>query len=237
MNVLVIEYEKTKAQKIKALLSQIDDSIQVIGITDNMQTAAVWLAENREPDLILANEEVVPFRHAKKNSDIKAIVTFSTISEEYNFAAYRYKPMRRLLIANNEKTWSPEKNKNYHNGNDRETTSGSFKERFLVKQGQRLLSIPVSQVAYFFSQERFIFLKTFDSQKFLVEYRMEQLEKLLSPDAFFRINRSHIISLATVKEIHAYFGNRLKLYLSPAADKEIIVSRKRVADFKEWLDK
>jgi DNA-binding LytR/AlgR family response regulator len=237
MNVLVIEYEKTKAQKIKDLLSQIDDSIQVIGITNNMQTAAAWLAKNKEPDIILANEEVVPFMHLKRSRDIKAVVTFSTISEEYNFAAYRYKTMRRLLNANNEKTRIPETNKKHLNSSDKDTFNSSFKERFLVKQGQRLLSIPVGQVAYFFSQERFIFLKTFDNQKFLVEYRIEQLEKLLSPDIFFRINRSHIISLTTVKEIHAYFGNRLKLYLSPAADKEIIVSRKRVNDFKDWLDK
>jgi DNA-binding LytR/AlgR family response regulator len=66
---------------------------------------------------------------------------------------------------------------------------------------------------------------------------MEQLENLLSPVSFFRINRSYIISLPTVKEIHSYFGNRLKLFLSPSPDKEIIVSRKRVNDFKEWLGK
>ena len=99
------------------------------------------------------------------------------------------------------------------------------------------MSIPVTQIAYFFSQERFIFLKTFDNQKFLLEYRIEQLENLLSPAMFFRINRSYIISLPTVKEIHSYFGNRLKLYLTPLPDKEIIVSRKRVNDFKEWLGK
>jgi two-component system, LytTR family, response regulator LytT len=70
-----------------------------------------------------------------------------------------------------------------------------------------------------------------------LEYRIEQLENLLSPALFFRINRSYIISLPTVREIHAYFGNRLKLYLSPATDKEIIVSRKRVNEFKAWLGK
>jgi len=63
------------------------------------------------------------------------------------------------------------------------------------------------------------------------------LENVLAPHLFFRINRSYIVSMQTVKEIHAYFGNRLKLYLTPAADKEVIVSRKRVTDFKEWLGK
>ena len=237
MNVLMIEYEKITAQKIKDLLYQIDDSIHIVGITDNMLTAAEWLTKNKIPDLILANETVMAGVENESTRKIKAMVTFSTISEEYNFAAFRYKTMRQILNkipATEERLLNLDK---YWDNNDKPLPAGVFKERFLVKQGQRLLSIPVTQIAYFFSQERFIFLKTFDNQKFLLEYRIEQLENLLSPAMFFRINRSYIISLPTVKEIHSYFGNRLKLYLTPLPDKEIIVSRKRVNDFKEWLGK
>ncbi len=237
MNVLVIEDEKTKVQKIRDLLNQIDDSINVVGVTDDMFMAAEWLIKNKTPDLILANEKVMADVEKESKRDIRAMVTFSTITEEYNFAAFRYKTIRHILNnihGTKEKLLNFEK---YWDNTDKTLAASPFKERFLVKQGQKLLSIPVSQVAYFFSQERFIFLKTFDNQKFLIEYRIEQLENLLSPNIFFRINRSFIISLPTVKEIHAYFGNRLKLYLSPATDKEIIVSRKRVSDFKQWLDK
>jgi DNA-binding LytR/AlgR family response regulator len=162
---------------------------------------------------------------------IRTVVTFSTFSEEYNFAAFRYKTMRQLFKV------MPQIVAPRSNADVNPTTKNNFKERFLVKQGQRLLSIPVNQVAYFFSEDRFIFLKTFDNQKFLLEYRMEKLETLISPALFFRVNRSHIISLPSVKDIHAYFGNRLKLYLNPASEKEVIVSRKRVNDFKEWLGK
>lgn len=237
MNVLMIEYEKITAQKIKDLLYQIDDSIHIVGITDDMFTAAEWLTKNKIPDLILANESVMAGIEKESSRKIRAMVTFSTITGEYNFAAFRYKTMRQLLNnmpAAEEKLLNIDK---YWDNSEKPLTAGAFKERFLVKQGQRLLSIPVTQIAYFFSQERFIFLKTFDNQKFLIEYRIEQLEDLLSPAMFFRINRSYIISLPTVKEIHSYFGNRLKLYLTPLPDKEIIVSRKRVNDFKEWLGK
>ncbi|MBN8676354.1 MAG: response regulator transcription factor [Chitinophagales bacterium] len=235
MNVLVIEYEKGMVQKIKDILSEIDDSIRVVGVTGDMFAAAEWLTKNNIPDLILANEEMMAEMNYK---DVKAVVTFSTKTAEYNFAAFRYKTIRQILNSlpgTEEKLLSFDQFTN--SNNSKAVTAGPFKERFLVKQGQRLLSIPVGQIAYFFSQERFIFFKTFDNQKFLLEYRIEQLENLLSPTMFFRVNRSFIISLPTVKEIHAYFGNRLKLYLSPATDKEVIVSRKRVNDFKEWLDK
>lgn len=235
MNVLVIEHEKKKAQQLRDLLTQIDDSIQVVGVTDDMMKTAEWLQRNKIPDLFLANATIMA--GMKTGSDIKTMVTISTLGGDFSFAAFRYKTIRQILSnipATEERLLHLTRN---GNETDKSLTAGAFKERFLVKQGQKLISIPVGQVAYFFSQDRFIFLKTFDNQKFLVEYRIEQLEDLLSPTAFFRVNRSYIISLATVKEIHSYFGNRLKLYLSPATDKDIIVSRKRVSDFKAWLGK
>jgi two-component system, LytTR family, response regulator LytT len=237
MNVLMIEQEKEIAQKIKELLSGIDESIHVVAVKDDMYAAAEWLDSNQVPDIILANTDVMAELEKKVNRDIKATVTFSTTTEAFNFHAFRYKTIRTILkdingAGESDKVFSQ---KNISVG--KTITVRSYKERFLVKQGQKLLSTPIDQIAYFFSDGRFIFFKTFDNQKFLLEYRIEQLEKLLPPDRFFRVNRTFVISLPTVKEIHAYFGNRLKLYLSPAADKEVIVSRKRVNDFKDWLGK
>ena len=235
MNVLVIEYEKGMVQKIKALLQSVDETIQVVGVTHDMFAAAEWLTRNKIPDLILANEGMIV--NSPNKEKIKAVVTLTIEKEAYHYQAFRYKTIRHLF---NDFPGTEERLLNfeqYYNPESRPQQTGNYKERFLVKQGQRLLSIPVNQIAYFFSQERFIFFKTTDNQKFLLEYRIEQLENMLNPEMFFRVNRSYIVSHLTVKEIHAYFGNRLKLYLSPAADKEIIVSRKRVSDFKEWLGK
>jgi len=237
MNVLVIEHEKIVAQKIKDLLYGIDESIRVVGVSNDMLAAAEWLDANTVPDIILANKEMMAELGNTVRRDIRATVTLSTTTEEFNFHAFRYKTIRHIL---NEIQGKDERNPppdHRHEKVSRILSPVSFKERFLVKQGQKLLSVPVDQVAYFFSQERFIFFKTFDNQKYLLEYRIEQLETILSPDQFFRVNRSFIISLPAVKEIHAYFGNRLKLYISPSTDKEVIVSRKRVSDFKEWLGK
>lgn len=236
MHVLVIEYEKGMAQKITDLLHEIDDSIRVVGITGSMTAAAEWLTRNKIPDLILTNERMMEDVDTKIARGIKAIVTFSTLHGNYNLAAFRYKTLLKFLHAMpgiEERV----ANIDDYQHNTIKLVKGTFKERFLVKQGQKLMTIPVGQIAYFFSQERFIFFRTFDNQKFLLEYRMEELEELLSPDIFFRINRSHIISIPAVKEIHAHEGNRLKVFLTPGGDKEVIVSRKRVNEFKDWLDK
>jgi two-component system, LytTR family, response regulator LytT len=110
-----------------------------------------------------------------------------------------------------------------------------YRTRFLVRQGQKFASVETGEIAYFFSEGRFIFFKTFDNQKYLVEYTLEELEEMLNPQNFFRINRSLVVSFKGVEQIHPYFGNRLKLYLQPSAEKDIIVSREKVQDFKNWL--
>lgn len=236
MEVLVIEHEQVLVQKLKELLLELDESIKIVGVTNNITGAAAWLTRNRIPDIILASEDVMAGIEEKRKKDIRAVVTFTTTNENFRFVAFRYKTIREILNElplTEEKLMIPSEGVSiekpvHHHG---------FKERFLVKHGQRLLSIPVEQVAYFVSEERFIFLKTMDNQKFLLEYRMEQLEKILSPVHFIRINRSFFISLKSVKEIHSYFGNRLRLFLSPPSEKDVIVSRKRVGEFKEWLDR
>jgi two-component system response regulator LytT len=111
----------------------------------------------------------------------------------------------------------------------------AHRTRFLVRQGQKFASIETGVIAYFFSEGRFIFFKTFDAQKYLVEYTLEELESMLDPQGFFRINRSLLIAFKSVEQIHPYFGNRLKLFLDPAMEKDIIVSREKVNDFKLWL--
>ena len=237
MEVFVIGHEVMQAQKLKELLFEVDESIRIVGISETIGAAMDWLHRNRIPDIILATEEIMAGLDERKMKDIRAVVTFTTSSENLKFHAFRYKTIREIIAELPVTEERPVSLAPVVSNHSPFPAKQPYKERFLVKQGQRLLSISVSQVAYFFSEERFIFLRTFDNQKFLLEYRMEQLEKLLSPQAFFRINRSYIVSLDTVKEIHAYFGNRLKLFLSPSAESEVIVSRKRVNEFKQWLDR
>ena len=66
---------------------------------------------------------------------------------------------------------------------------------------------------------------------------MDELEEMLDPESFFRISRSFYISIESVDQIHDYFGNRLLLHLKPAVDKEALVSREKVTDFKKWMGK
>lgn len=112
-----------------------------------------------------------------------------------------------------------------------------YRKRFLVKQGQKLISIETEDIAYFYSDGRVNFFKTADNRKYITDYTMEELEDMLDPVQFHRISRSFYVSIKSVAQIHDYFGNRLILELKPALEKDAIVSREKVADFKKWMGK
>lgn len=66
---------------------------------------------------------------------------------------------------------------------------------------------------------------------------MDEIETMIDPREYFRINRAFLVSIKGIDQIHDYFGNRLKLYLKPDIDKEALVSREKVTEFKEWMGK
>jgi len=112
-----------------------------------------------------------------------------------------------------------------------------YRQRFLVKHGQKLVSIEMNEIAYFFSDGRLNFFKTIDNRKFVVDYTMDELEDMVDPRRYFRISRSFYVSVGSIDKIEDYFGNRLILSLKPAVDKEALVSREKVTDFKKWMGK
>ena len=239
MKVLVVDEERWSIRKLERILRNIDSSIRIVGAVPTLVSSAEWLNRHEAPDLILVNKELMSQPSSKASvSKINTTVTFSIRSDHYTFQAYRFNNLPGFFkkpVSPKEETVSL----SVLNGKQGIQIAGSrtkdHRRRFLVKQGQKFASIETSDIAYFFSDGRFIFFKTFDEQKYLVEYTLEELEEMLSPHDFFRINRSLLLSFKCVEQIHPYFGNRMKLYLNPSFEKDVIVSREKVNDFKTWL--
>jgi DNA-binding LytR/AlgR family response regulator len=113
----------------------------------------------------------------------------------------------------------------------------NFKERFIVKYGEHIKSVPASEICCFYSEEKITFLKTNEGRKFILDYTIEQVESLIDPAQFFRINRKFIINVEDIEDVIVYSNSRLKLIVRHFHDMDMIVARERVQRFKEWLDK
>jgi two-component system LytT family response regulator len=114
--------------------------------------------------------------------------------------------------------------------------SRPYKTRFLVRQGEQLLPLPVAEAAWFISRNETVTLVAADGRRFVLDYTLEQLESLLDPAQFFRLNRQVIAQLPAVRRLHPHFNGKLLVELHPAASEEVLVSREKASAVKTWLE-
>ncbi|OQP61639.1 LytR/AlgR family response regulator transcription factor [Niastella populi] len=259
MKVLIIEDEELAVKKLQKTLASVDATAEVVGVADSIRSSVSWLQQNPSPDLILMDIELADGQSFEifDKVEVKSTVIFTTSYDEYALKAFKVnsidyllKPIQKedlhaaleklkglkTLYANN--TAAPSLNvDNLVKELQQKLQPKEYRKRFLVKHAQKLVSVDVEEIAYFYSDGRLNFFKTTDNRKFVVDYTMDDLEDMLDPDQFFRISRAFYVAVNSIDQIHDYFGNRLLLNLKPIVDKEAIVSREKVTDFKKWMGK
>jgi len=112
-----------------------------------------------------------------------------------------------------------------------------YKARFLVRQGETLLPIAATEVAWFQSRHETTTLALHDGRRFVVEYTLEQLETLLDPALFFRLNRQVLAHLPAVRRLVPHLGGKLLVELAPPlTGADVLVSKEKAALVKHWLE-
>jgi DNA-binding LytR/AlgR family response regulator len=112
----------------------------------------------------------------------------------------------------------------------------NYKNRFMVRTGEHIHSVPAADIVLFYAEDRNVFLLCENKKKFIIDYKMEELEDLLDPAMFFRVNRSYMVNINSIKDVIVYSNSRLLIRLHTDCDKEIVVSRERVQEFKDWFN-
>ena len=254
MKILIVEDEELAVKKLQKTLAAVDDTAEILGATDSIKSTVEWLQENPCPDLILMDIELSDGQSFEifNLTEVKCPVIFTTSYDEYALKAFKVNSVDYLLkpIQKDELETALNKFRKLKQEAKPDVSLDilvkqlqqklqpkEYRKRFLVKHAQKLVSIDVEDIAYFYSDGRLNFFKTNDNRKFVVDYTMDELEEMLNPENYFRISRSFYVSIDSVDKIDDYFGNRLILGLKPALDKEALVSREKVTEFKKWLGK
>lgn len=249
MKVLVVDDVKHSSRKLERTLRKFDHTIQIVATVPSVPESLDWLKAHGSPDVILVSKEMLREKNPQLVSafGLEATVIFSLDNDQYHFTAFRtnnleYLAGKQLFTSAatdqalpRSDSWSRSVLPARMIASSLPSREQVYRNRFLVKQGQKFVSVEVSEIAYFFSFERFVYFKTHQDAKYLVEYSLEELTEMLDPANFFRVNRSLLLTFKAVKHIHPYSGNRLKLHLHPVFEKEVIVSREKMHDFKSWL--
>ena len=117
----------------------------------------------------------------------------------------------------------------------------NYKQRFLVKHNEQIIPVACEEIAYFYATNKMVCVVLKENKQllrqFLLDYTLEELEDLLNPALFFRLNRQFIACVAAINKIHTYFNGKLKIELSPQTTEEVLVSRDKNILFQNWLEK
>ncbi len=254
MKIFIIEDEELAVKKLIKTLASIDAEAEVLGTADSIKSSVEWLSANAAPDLILMDIELADGQSFEIFNlvEVQAPVIFTTSYDEYALKAFKVnsldyllKPVQKEDLASALDKYRTLRKSDHSQDNfenllqelRQRLQPKEYRQRFLVKQGQKLISVTVDEIAYFFSDGRLNFFKTSDNRMFVVDYTMEELEQMLDPLKYFRINRSFFVSINCIEKIDDYFGNRLILGLKPSVDKQALVSREKVTAFKKWMGK
>jgi DNA-binding LytR/AlgR family response regulator len=250
MKVIIVEDEKLSAEHLTNLLKKIDPTIEVIAQYDTIKKSIEEFKKGLKVDLLFMDVHLadgISFEIFTKVA-IETPVIFTTAYNEYAIKAFKVNSVDYLLkpvgLADLKKALEKYKKLNVldqatvlENINTAyQNLSKQFKSRFMVKMGDTISSVKCEDISHFVSEDGAVLLVT-ENKRYVIDYTLDNLESLVSPDLFFRINRKVLININSIQKVSAYFNSRLKLNFNSLVDEDGIVSRERVNDFKAWLDK
>ncbi len=251
MNVLIIENEKPAADKIVRVLKKIDKSITVLDVVETVEEAINRLQEKPQPDLILMDiqlDDGLCFE-IFETINVEIPVIFTTAYDEYTLKAFKVNSVDYLLKPIDEESLKSALAKYRKLYADKDPFKRDFrqlltefrnqyKSRFLIKIGDKYRSVPAGEISHFHICERNVFLSDYQGKDYGVDYSLEQLQSILDPRKFFRINRDCIINIDVITLMYSYSSSRLELTIKNKERSELfVVSRDKVALFKKWIDK
>ncbi|MCK9399193.1 MAG: LytTR family DNA-binding domain-containing protein [Bacteroidales bacterium] len=249
MKLLIIEDEPASAQRLKKLAEEIDPEIIVLEILDSISSAVDWFHAHTEPDLILSDIHLADGLSFEifKEITIFCPVIFTTAYDQYALQAFKVNSIDYLLkpIKKTELAEAIRKFRKIQLSSPKidlalltsmiGKSGKDYLKRLMIRIGQQIKVVEVKDIAYFYIEEKIVFAVSFTKDRHPMDLSLDQLEKQLDPERFFRINRAFIISLESIETMITYSKARIKIRLKPPCDLESITSTERSAEFRDWL--
>lgn len=251
--VLILEDEELAANKMKAHLQRFYEEAVEITWVQSVGEGIRYLQEN-SPDLILSDIELLDGRAfiIYEHIEIKSPIIFTTAYDQYlldafrtNGIAYLLKPIdeQDLYAALNKYETLFQQQDNFglqagvleqlKTALDRSTQS--YKRRFTIKKAKGIVLLKTEDISHFQADNNIVFAFDRKGKKHIVNHKMSELEELLDPSVFFRLNRSEIVHVDFIEKIESYFNNRLAVFV-PGAQNPMITSSAKTATFRKWIE-
>lgn len=250
MRILIIEDEPLVARDIEKLVRVLEPDGVICGVLSSVVESRRWLEENTWPDLILSDIQLSDGTCFEIFEGLtpECPIIFTTAYDNYAIRAFKLnsidyllKPIDREELSAAFKKFRAIASKSILEDQVRNLIqqwgkgNKYYKERFLALHGNALVPVSESEIAYF-HKEQLIFLHTMRGDKLICEFHaLDDVEELLNPSRFFRVNRQFIIHIQAVEKVKTTHKG-LTVSVKGSSHLEVDISREKAAAFKKWLD-
>ena len=245
--ILIIENERMSASRLKRLISDIDDTFEIVGPLTTVEEVVETLRQDTAIDLIISDIRLHDHLVFEAFHEVmpRCMVIFTTAYDEYALEAFRHngidyllKPIEQDALTNAIRKASihstPSTSSNILSAS-RELQC--FRERILVSRGDELIPLRINSIRYFCVEDNTVTAYTEQGEAYRIPLTMNDLEQQLNPYLFFRLNRQYIAHIDSIRKISFFFSSKLIVRLNGCDDDHIVISKERSAQFKQWLDR
>jgi two-component system response regulator LytT len=253
MKFVIIEDEKFNANRLRGIVQNISPDFEIIEMLDTVKDSITWFENNPHPDIVLMDIRLgdgLSFDIFSKIK-IKSSVIFTTAYDEYAIQAFKVNGVDYLLkpIEQEELKDSIAKVREFRQpaaSNPALTElleyvkrhdTNPYRSRFLLPYKDGYKSINVTDIDMIYSEARNTHFVLNDGAIQIINQTMDEIEEQLDPQNFFRANRQYILNINSLESIHNETHGKLKVVVRKNAKHEVIVSKERAPQFKQWLDR
>lgn len=249
MRIVIIEDEKLAAERLQTILKDYDKGVEVVACLESIEETVQYFKLHPHPDLLLLDIHLSdgPSFEIFKQINYNKPVVFTTAYDQYALEAFKLFSIDYILKPVTLEALAAAINKlrslegTFSTVDFRQLApvfaAEKYKKRFLGKVGQRLFFLESNTIAFFQADNKIVHLVDKEGNRYVVDYTMEQLEDVLNPQHFFRLNRSFIVHIDAIQQVKPYYNSRLKLSVKGSAQQhDMIISRERVAHFRAWAE-
>lgn len=252
-NIVIIEDEVPAARLLHSMIARLRPEWNIATLPGSVEEAIDWFASRPHPDLIfldiqLADGNAFDFLSAAHPA---SAIIFTTAYDQYAVRAFTVNSIDYILKPVDEQRLSDAILK-YESQQERsgihsdeylsvllealQSKEKQYRTRFLIYGADRFWPLQVSDIAYFYSENKVTFAVTRNNQEHVIDLSLNKLMEQLNPDRFFRANRQFILSIDAIKHAEPYFNGKLSITVCPPFKGKITISEEKLSAFKRWLN-
>ncbi|ANI88616.1 DNA-binding response regulator [Arachidicoccus ginsenosidimutans] len=251
MKILIIEDEINAANELARILVDLDASNTVLAMLDSVEASIAFLKGDNLPDLIFSDIQLVDGMcfEIYREVSLKRPVIFCTAYDEYMLEAFETNAVSYLLkpITEDAVAKAMEKYRSLKSAFEPVTATRSieklgqqlkyiYKKTILVEQRGNIIPLSVNDIAYLYLENSVIQIGTNKHHQYFIPSTLDELERVLDPEVFYRANRQFIINRLAIASIERFFSRKLIAKLVVQAPETIVISKANASGFLRWLE-